>query len=262
MSETWPPSTGPEDADDAGATGRPPPVRPRTAPTPRHRESPIPLGPVMPDYRREYPYAAGPDGGVLPPSGRVVPAAARRSGQHPTDENPVVGAGSPTPPSGTWPPPPYPGWGAGSAAGAAPGGGWGGGPGAPTPPFGGWPPPQGFPAPPPAPRRRSGLVAAMAAVFAVVAVLAGAGLGHFVWPTSTSSAVSTPNGSYPAAPPGGETSPFGSGSSGGGGTLPSADRARRAREAREAPRPVPAPRRTSRPSRPRWTRVWWTSTPT
>jgi S1-C subfamily serine protease len=130
----------------------------------------------------------------------------------------VVGAGSPTPPSGTWPPPPYPGWGAGSAAGAAPGGGWSDGPGAPPPPFGGWPPPQGFPAPPPAPRRRSGLVAAMAAVFAVVAVLAGAGLGHFVWPSSTTSAVSTPNELVPGGSSGSGSSPFGSGSSGSEGS--------------------------------------------
>ncbi len=233
MSETWPPSPGPDDADDVGATGAGDPQATATgagdpqatatgAGDPQASAgSPIPLGPVMPDYRREYPYAAGPDGGVSPhpdgwyrpqpPSGQY-PSGQYPFGQYPTDENPVVGAGSPTPPSGTWPPPPYPGWGAGSAAGAAPGGGWGGGPGAPTPPFGGWPPPQGFPAPPP--KRRSGLVAAMAAVFAVVAVLAGAGLGHFVWPSSTSTAVSTPN-VVPGGSSGGESSPFGSGSSGG-----------------------------------------------
>ncbi len=129
----------------------------------------------------------------------------------------MVGTGSPTPPSGTWPPPPYPGWGAGPAAGAVPGGGWSGGPGATTPPYGGWPPPPGFPAPPSpsgAGKKHSGLVAAMAAVLAIVAVLAGAGLGHFVWPSST--ATSTPSDLVPggSGSSGGATSPFGSGSSG------------------------------------------------
>ena len=63
-------------------------------------------------------------------------------------------------------------------------------------------------------------MASVAAILAVVAVLAGAGLGHFVWPTSTTSAVSTPSGVVPggSGSSGGETSPFGSGSSGGFGS--------------------------------------------
>ena len=44
MSETWPPSTGPEDADDPGAAA--------TGDPQATGGSPIPLGPVMPDYRR------------------------------------------------------------------------------------------------------------------------------------------------------------------------------------------------------------------
>jgi S1-C subfamily serine protease len=56
----------------------------------------------------------------------------------------------------------------------------------------------------------------MAAVFAIVAVLAGAGLGHFVWPSSTTSAVSAPSGVLPGGSSGSETSPFGSGSTGSG----------------------------------------------
>src|ERR1700722_4310311 len=153
MSETWPPST-PDDAADAGDAGAAGAADSPTA------ESPIPLGPAKPAYWREYPYAGAPQGDA-PES---LPA-----GRYPTNENPTV-SGPPTPPAGTWPPPPDAGWSAGGAA--APGSGGGGGPGGPTPPFGGWPP--AYPAPAPqstSPKKRSALVVAMAAVFAIVAVL-------------------------------------------------------------------------------------------
>src|ERR1700722_3783967 len=197
MSETWPPST-PDDAADAGDAGAAGAADSPTA------ESPIPLGPAKPAYWREYPYAGAPRGAAL---------EALAAGRSPTDENPTV-SGPPTPPAGTWPPPPNAGWSAGGAAAAAPGSGWVGGPGAPTPPFGGWPPASGYPAPTPQstpPKKRGALVVAMALVFAIVAVLAGAGLGHFVWPASTTSAASNPG---VVAPGGSGSSPFGSGSGG------------------------------------------------
>ncbi len=189
MSDTWPPST-PKDSEDTGAAG--------TEDTPTSAD-PIALGPAKPAYWRDYPYAGAPP---------ATPA-----GQYPTDENPAV-SGPATPPAGTWPTPPYAGTWPPPYAGAAPGG-----PGAPTPPFGGWPPPPGYAAPVPQPTspKKRGLVAVMAAVFAIVAVLAGAGLGHFVWPSTTTSAASNPNVLVPGGSGslGGGSSPFGSGSSGG-----------------------------------------------
>ena len=109
--------------------------------------------------------------------------------------------------------------------------------------------------------KRTGVVVTLAALLAIVAVLAGAGLGHFIWPTSTTSAATSPNvldpGSSGSSANGG--SPFGGSGSSGTGNRPSADRVR---PARAVPRPVPVPHRTSRPSPPRWIRSSWTSTPT
>jgi S1-C subfamily serine protease len=94
-------------------------------------------------------------------------------------------------------------------------------PGGTPPPGGAWPPPgYAYPAPQPyTPKKRTGLVAAVDAGVLVVAVLAGAGLGHAVWPvqTTASSAVS-PSGSGSSGSSGssgGSTSPFGGGSSSG-----------------------------------------------
>ena len=190
MSETWPPST-PKDSEDTGAAG--------TEDTPTSAD-PIALGPAKPAYWREYPYAGA------PPASPCGPVPHRRE---PRRER----AGHP--PGGHLAAPSVRRYLAPSAApGAAPGG-----PGAPTPPFGGWPPPPGYAAPAPQPTspKKRGLVAAMAAVFAIVAVLAGAGLGHFVWPSTTTSAASNPNVLVPGGSGslGGGSSPFGSGSSGG-----------------------------------------------
>jgi len=62
------------------------------------------------------------------------------------------------------------------------------------------------PPPPNSPKGRRGLVAGMVAVFAAVAVLAGAGLGHVVWPSSTTASATQGSGAT-----GGTTSPYGSG---------------------------------------------------
>jgi S1-C subfamily serine protease len=209
MSETWPPTTGPEDADTSGPTAAGDATDPSAGP--------IPLGPstpTTPSYWREYPYAGAPAAPVTPPAGEVYRPQPFASGPgYPTTDDPSQGpgAGSPTPPAGSWPAPPYP-----APPYPGQGAGWSA-PGAPTPPFGGWPPPPGYPAAAPTPpKRRTGLVAAVVAVFAVVAVLAGAGLGHVVWPSSTTA--SATGGSSATGSGGGTTSPFGSGSEGSGGS--------------------------------------------
>ena len=165
MSDTWPPST-PKDSEDTGAAG--------TEDTPTSAD-PIALGPAKPAYWREYPYAGAP----RPLLRASTPPTRTPRWRGPATPRRALRADPPY--AGTWPPP---------YAGAAPGG-----PGAPTPPFGGWPPPLGYAAPVPQPTspKKRGLVAVMAAVFAIVAVLAGAGLGHFVWPSTTTSAASNPN---------------------------------------------------------------------
>jgi S1-C subfamily serine protease len=214
MSESWPPSAGSEDATKGVSADADP-----SAPT---TESPIPLGPASSEHTPEPPTP----GSVTPyPPSAPYPGELYRpqpfyaGGQYPTDENPAVGIGSPTPPAGTWPSD------RGTGAPVMPlGGGWGGGPGGAMPPTGGWPPPPGFAGPyamPSAPKKRGGLVVAMVTLFAVVAILAGAGLGHFVWPVGTSSsATSSPSATLPGSSgsSGSETSPFGSGSSGSSGS--------------------------------------------
>ena len=199
MSEHWPPPTGSDDP-----TGRTDPVTdPQNGPA-------IPLPAVTPDVAETSP----------PPPGFS-------GANDPTGEHPTLGAGSPTPPTGTWPAPPRPEWGY-----TAPGGPssipWGAGPQAEVPPYGGWTPPGATTPPATAtpPKRRNALVAGVATAVVVAAVAAGAGLGHAVWPAaSTSSATASPPATLPggsgssgsnggSGSPGGETSPFGSGSSG------------------------------------------------
>ncbi|HEX7459530.1 MAG TPA: trypsin-like peptidase domain-containing protein, partial [Acidimicrobiales bacterium] len=137
----------------------------------------------------------------------------------PTGPTPSVGPGAPTPPRGAWTPPAGSGWTPGPAVGVPVGGGWSGGA---TPPEGGWPA-AGFPPPPPhqpPPAKRTGLVVGLASVVVVAAVLAGAGLGHEVWPsdstnhTAESPTFNVPGSSGSSGSSGGTTSPFGNGSSG------------------------------------------------
>ncbi len=209
MSESWPPTTGPDDAEQNGPA----------ADAGDASANPIPLGPSTPStpsYWREYPYAGAPQEPVTPPAGEVYQPRPFATGPgYPPSGSPYPGqgapTGSPTPPAGSWPAPPYQG----------PGGPWGGVPGAPTPPYGGWPPPPGYAPPPPpsSPKGRRGLVAGLVALFAVVAVLAGAGLGHVVWSSPTTASATQGSGDT-----GGTTSPYGSGGelspygSGGGGS--------------------------------------------
>jgi len=216
MSENWPPSTGPDPVDPSDPAVATPPGGTVTPPegTAESTAAPIPLGPAAPSYWREYPYAGAP---VPPPApGGVYRPEPFVTGTAPTDENPAVGAGAATPPAGSWPAPPYPGWGPVDPGAAAPGG-WGAGGGATTPPYGGWPTPPGY-APPPAPApKRRGLVVGMVGVLGVVAVLAGAGLGHVVWPSSTTTAAASSGTGGLGS--GSATSPFGSGSGSSGGEL-------------------------------------------
>ena len=216
MSDSWPPSTNPEDAENVetarvenetlGADGA---TAPGAGDSPDTAQSAIPLGPpslpAPPEYWREYPYAGGPEGGASPhPDGLYRPQPLYPTG-YPTYENPVPGAESstfPPPPPGSWPSAPYP-------------GGWSSGPGGAVPPYPGWSVP-GYPPPPPATRtkKRGGLAIAAASVLGVVAVLAGAGLGHYIWPSSTPSATSQNSGGSTYQIPG-SSSPYG-GSSGNG----------------------------------------------
>ena len=120
-----------------------------------------------------------------------------------------MGSGPPTPPAGTWGPPPPAAWGAGPT-------------GAGEPPYFGWTPPgtpaSAAPAGPSTRKKRSGLAASLAAVVVVVAVVAGVGLGHAVWPTSST----TSSAAGPSAGAAGGTGSSGSGSSpfGSGGSYP------------------------------------------
>ena len=70
-----------------------------------------------------------------------------------------------------------------------------------------------------APKRSKGLLVSLAAVVVLVAAAAGVGLGHTVWPSSTtSSATASPNAGTggSSGSSGGGSFPFGSGSSGSG----------------------------------------------
>ncbi len=190
------------------------PMMPVNPPTP-----PAGADAVTPDATTEpvgVPGGAGRDPGQgtaipLPPVGGApaatapLPATAPgpwepTGGYAPTGEQPTVGSGPPTPPGGTW--------------GAGP-------TGAGEPPYFGWPPPGAAASAPSGPsksKKRSGLAASLAAVVVVVAVVAGVGLGHAVWPTSST----TSSAAGPSAGAGGGTGSSGSGSSpfGSGGSSP------------------------------------------
>jgi len=173
MSETWDPTTGPDEPTQPGQAGRA-----------------IPLPP-----------AGAPQGTSVPPPAPPPPAF------DPTSGTPAVGPGSPTPPAGTWPPPPQSVWGPGPQ-------------GAPS--YLGWPAADAGAAGPSATgSKRTGLSMALATVALVVAVVAGVGLGHAVWPspTSTSSATANPGSSGSlGGGSGGGSYPFGNGSTGNGST--------------------------------------------
>ncbi|MGO8869829.1 MAG: trypsin-like peptidase domain-containing protein [Acidimicrobiales bacterium] len=216
MSDSWHPSDGRADG-----------TSPDAVPADTSRDS-------APDQPQ-----SAPQGGAIPlPPVGAPPAWQQQAqrhphptypgGQYPTAPNPVVGPGSPTPPSGIWPTPP-PHWGAVAPPVAPASGPWGGGGPGGTPPYGGWAYP-GFtgPAPQPTTRKsRNGLVAALVAAVLLVAVLAGAGLGHAVWPSQSASS-SSPNFTSPgsgsgslgggSSGSGSGSSPFGSGSPGSSST--------------------------------------------
>ncbi len=147
--------------------------------------------------------------------GTVYPRPDGASILPPTGPSPAVGPGPATPPTGAWVPPPGSVWMPGPVGGDTAPGGWTGA----VPGPGGWVG-GGFPPPPPyrpaSKRRRTGLVAGLASVVVVGAVLAGAGLGHAVWPSQTVSvAPPSSGGSGSSGAAGGATSPFGNGSAGG-----------------------------------------------
>jgi S1-C subfamily serine protease len=160
----------------------------------------------------------------LPPAnsnlGAPYPPEGMQSQLPPTGATPTVGP--PTPPFGVWAAPPGSGWAPGTPAGAPFGDGWPGAAGGSIPPHGGWPAP-GFPSPvlqPPTSKGHNGLVAAVATVAIVVALLAGAGLGHVAWTSqNTSTSPSGPSsGTFGGPSSSGGTSPFGSGSTGNSST--------------------------------------------
>ena len=201
MSEFWDPkgpvdpSTAPAEAVTPDASTTAPGASPDgTAGDPSYGRA-IPLPPVGGPPASTVPVPVSP--GQWDPTG----------GYDPTGEQPSLASGVPTPPAGTWAPPPQSGWvaGAGAAGGA--------------PPYFGWPP-GGAPSPaaPAGPaKKRSGLAASLAAVIVVVAVVAGVGLGHAVWPTtSTTSSAASPSAGSGSS--GSGSSPFGSGS--GSGSYP------------------------------------------
>ena len=198
MSETWDPTTGPDEPTQPTAAdpmARPDATGSVPASPPADAGSPIPLPP-----------AGAPQGSPLPAS----PAP----WFDPTGGQPAVGPGSATPPAGTWPPPPQSVWGAGSSAQG-------------LPPYLGWPSPDAGAAGSSATAtKRKGLPMVLATVALVVAVVAGVGLGHAVWPstsTPSASAGSSGSGSLGNGSTGG-SSPFGNGSTGngsnGGGSSP------------------------------------------
>jgi S1-C subfamily serine protease len=240
MSETWPPTAGSDDPQSAGTADDE-----TTAPS----GTSIPLGPAQPTnpFWVERPYTA-PEGqpisgqlspesdptgqqpptGMQPPVGQQPPFGQQPptqppfgSGQYPTNPNPWVGGGTPTPPAGTWPAPPGPSWGPGAQPGVPFGGGWPGGAGGTTPPYGGWPSQAPMAPAPSNSSGRKGLVATVAALVLVVAVLAGVGLGHAVWssPQTTAAAINPGTGSSGSSGSSGSENPaFGGGSTGSSGS--------------------------------------------
>ena len=194
MSETSDPTTGPEPTTPAAGAGTDPQYG-RAIPLPPAGGPPVPPGVPFPVHA-----------GWQDPTGQYPP----------TGPQPQVGPGAPTPPAGTWPPPPQSAW--------------------PPPPQSAWMPndgaaPYGWPpAAGPAPKAttsRNGIMMALATVVVVVAVVAGVGLGHVVWPTSSTAAVSTSpstgsggtsgssgSGSFPFGNGSGSSGSYGSGSGG------------------------------------------------
>ncbi len=176
-----------------------------------------PYGPPRP------PADVQPDSAIpLPPATgwQHQPPPPTWSDQHPTDPNPPVGAGAPTPPAGTGREAFASEWGTGTPVAGSAAGGWGG----TAPPFGGWPTP-GATGPshgPTSSKGRTGFLIGMVTLLVVVAVLAGAGLGHVAWPvrsgSSPTAAPPTFNAPGNSGSSGGESSPFGSGSSGNSST--------------------------------------------
>jgi len=157
----------------------------------------------------------------LPPAnsnlGAPYPPEGMQSQLPPTGATPTVGP--PTPPFGVWAAPPGSGWAPGTPAGAPFGDGWPGAAGGSIPPHGGWPAP-GFPSPVPQPPTSKGHNGLVATVAIVVALLAGAGLGHVAWTSqNTSTSPSGPSsGTFGGPSSSGGTSPFGSGSTGNSST--------------------------------------------
>src|SRR5664279_453461 len=113
MSETWHPSTGPQEATGGSAAG--PAVPPDAG---QHPGLPLPpatgaSNPPVPPYSGP----AGPQQWVATPYPTAGPGAA---GQDPTGRYASVAGGPPTPPAGTWATPPWPGWGPGGPHGVPP----------------------------------------------------------------------------------------------------------------------------------------------
>ena len=189
------PTVAPARSDDHPAYGRAIPLPP-VGGNPGVPGTPTPGAPMG-----TYPYPGTPyPGGTYPGTPGGWPD---QSAQFPpTGPQPQVGPGAPTPPAGIWPPPPQSAWGP-AAGGATPYPGW---PSAPVATSG------------PA-RTRNGLLMALATVAVVVAVVAGVGLGHVVWPTANTPAVSA----SPSVGSGGSSGSSGSGSfpfgSGGSGSI-------------------------------------------
>lgn len=167
------------------------------------------------------PTAGGPTAGVaipLPPVGAPIPVQVPESAPNATYETPSTA--SPTtdpisiPPAGL----PYGSYALGALAGnpqlgSPSGSGYGGPPH--NPGYSSWAPVPPPDAPRPAGNRKR--LAAMIGAAAVIALAAGAGLGHVAW-TSDSNSVpsSSSSGTIPSSNGSGSANPFGSGSSGSG----------------------------------------------
>ena len=180
MSETSDPTTGPEQTTPpAGADAvTPDPGRPGRWP---HRPGPG----STPATARPFPCRrrAAPRARTARPGspGAWDPARPHRPPA-------TVGTGAPTPPAGVWAPASR------VRMGPRPSGG--------APSYLGWPPAgPGAPVAPSAPKRSNGLMMALATVAVVVAVVAGVGLGHVVWPTGSTAAVSASPAPVRAAAP-------------------------------------------------------------